>query len=467
MQLNSVNARLKNCFKHVMEHKDISKIVQMMQNSVLQAKTRIQTIITQYMHYHFLWKDSRDDDVAARISATPVITEIEAIMRTYKELGDQIEGEQESHRAGPLEVICREMKLGFQMETKEWKLAYCKHLSNRHKLQAFQMTRFIDECNKELQIPTKDMNDLYAVMSTLIKIRENIFKFESMIRPIEECYLFLQRQNYKVHDEESSRAFGLRDNFTKLLNRASQTQEKIARDQETNRTKLVQQVGKFQQDLKSFMDRYNAKGPMKEGLSVEVATERLYNFQDEFDDLWERYTMCLAGEKLFGLYRHYYPELSVVKKQLSLLQKLYSLFNDVLRTLNSYSELHWKDVDMVKVTEDMNHFATRCMRLPRDMHEWKTYKLLTAKVKALSDWCPLVVLLINKGMKDRHWDKLSKVTGFKFDTGHNTFTLKSIMEVADKLLKYKVEIEEICNQAIKEKEIEEKMRQLELMNEFA
>ena len=53
-----------------------------------------------------------------------------------------------------------------------------------------------------------------------------------------------------------------------------------------------------------------------------------------------------------------------------------------------------------------------------------------------------------------HWEKLTKITGFKFDVGHANFTLKLVMEVADKLLRYKTEIEEICNQAIKEKEIE-------------
>lgn len=465
--MDNVNSKLKNCFKHVMEHKDVSKLVLMMQTVVVQAKPRVQLIMSQYMHYQFLWKETRDEEVMQKTSAHPIITEIEAIMRTYKELDDEIEGIAVSHRAGPLEVLAREMKLGFHVESKEWKQSYCRQLSNKNKANVLQITKFLDECNKELQIPIKDMNDLYAVMSTLIKIRENIYKIESQLDPIEESYNFLSRQNYRVPEEEVSKAFGLRDNFVKLLNKASQTQEKVCATQEKNKVKLIEQVEKFQLDLKSYMERYESKGPMKEGLSVEVATERLYTFQDEFDDLWERYTMCLSGEKLFGLPRNYYPELGVVKKQLELLQKLYALFNDVLRTLNSYSELRWKDVDIQKLTEDMNHFRARCARLPKQLKEWRTCKLLITKINALNDWCPLVELLINKGMKARHWEKLTKITGFKFDVGHDTFTLKLIMEVSDKLLKYKMEIEEICNQAIKEKEIEDKMRQLEIMNEFA
>jgi len=304
------------------------------------------------------------------------------------------------------------------------------------------------------------MNDLYAVMSTLIRIRENIFKHDSMLQPIEENYHFLQRQNYSVPEEEWNRAFGLRKLFSHLLFLSITVQKKICADQHKNKAILNDLVSKFQQDLKAYMERYETKGPMKEGLTVDQATERLYTFQDEFDDLWERYTMCNSGEKLFGLPRNQYPELGRVKSELFLLQKLYSLYNDVLRMLNSYSELRWKDVDMQKVSEDMDHFKTRCMRLPRGLKEWPVYKTLYKKIKELNDWCPLGVLMSNKGMKDSHWDNMTHVTGLKFDVNNCNFTLRAVMEAAPVILKFKTEIEEICNQAIKEKEIEDKIKQL-------
>ncbi|ODM96104.1 Dynein heavy chain 5, axonemal [Orchesella cincta] len=464
MQVDNLNARLKNCFKPVMEHKDVSKLVLMMQTVVQQAKPRVQTIISQYMHYNFLWKDTREDEVEAVVATDPVITEIEAIMRTYKELDEEIDAIPQSHRAGPMDILTKEMKLGFRCEVKEWRLAYCRQLSNKYKVICQQIAKFVEECNKELQIPIKDMNDLYSVMSTLIKIRENMYKNDSMLQPIEECYAFLNSQKYRVPDDESNRADTLRYNFNKMLAKAFQTQDKIVSLQDTNRKKLIEQVAKFQQDLKQYLDRYQTKGPMKDGLSVEVATDRLFTFQDEFDELWERYTMCNSGEKLFGFPRNEYPEIYVVKKQLALLQKLYSLYNEFLRTMNSYHEFRWPEVDTTKVIADMENFQTRCIMLPKALKEWQAFKILNKKVNDLNDWCPLVELMTNKGMKDRHWDKLSKATGFKFDLDNENFTLKVVME--NPLLKYKAEVEEICNSAIKEKEIEEKMRQLEMMNEF-
>lgn len=115
----------------------------------------------------------------------------------------------------------------------------------------------------------------------------------------------------------------------------------------------------------------------------------------------------------------------------------------------------------------MDHFKTRSMRLPRGLKEWPVYKTLYEKIKELNEWCPLGELMSNKGMKDQHWDAMTKVTGLKFDVNNCNFTLKAVMEAASVILKFRTEIEEICNQAIKEKEIEDKIRQLEIMNEYS
>jgi len=59
-------------------------------------------------------------------------------------------------------------------------------------------------------------------------------------------------------------------------------------------------VAKFQTDLKKYAEKYKTSGPMIEGLAPQDASNRLVTFQDEFDELYERYNICNAGEKLFG-----------------------------------------------------------------------------------------------------------------------------------------------------------------------
>lgn len=61
-------------------------------------------------------------------------------------------------------------------------------------------------------------------------------------------------------------------------------------------------------------------------------------------------------------------------------------------------------------------------------------------------------------MKDRHWKRLTALTSYQFDVDSPTFTLRNVMEAP--LLKYKDDVEDICISAIKEKDIEAKLKQV-------
>ena len=54
---------------------------------------------------------------------------------------------------------------------------------------------------------------------------------------------------------------------------------------------------------------------------------------------------------------------------------------------------------------------------------------------------PLLELMANKAMKQRHWKRMEDLTGHAFDVESDNFTLRNIMEAP--LLKYKDEIEVI------------------------
>ena len=99
-----------------------------------------------------------------------------------------------------------------------------------------------------------------------------------------------------------------------------------------------------------------------------AAIVTLHNFislhsQTFFDDLWTKFETYQAGEDLFGMPKTEYQELHKVKKELYMLQKLYSLYNSVNNSINGYYDILWSEVDIDKINNELQDFQSRWVTL--------------------------------------------------------------------------------------------------------
>ena len=81
--------------------------------------------------------------------------------------------------------------------------------------------------------------------------------------------------------------------------------------------------------------------------------------QVQFDDMWQKFTTYSGGEVLFGLPSTDYPSLHNHRKELALLQKLYGLYNAVMLSIDGYYDIHWEDVDIDKINNELTEFQNR------------------------------------------------------------------------------------------------------------
>ena len=81
--------------------------------------------------------------------------------------------------------------------------------------------------------------------------------------------------------------------------------------------------------------------------------------------------------------------------------------------------------------------------MPKGLKEWPAFLDLKQKIDDFNETCPLLELMANKAMKERHWERIATVTGHEFDIESDTFSLRNIMEAP--LLPHKEDIE-VSNQ---------------------
>ena len=224
------------------------------------------------------------------------------------------------------------------------------------------------------------------------------------------------------------------------------------------RQNLLEAVEVFKQDTATFDEDYAYNGPMVDGIKPTEASERLQIFQSRFDGMFRKFVTYSTGEDLFGLPITDYPQLHTVKKELGLLQKLYGLYNSVMDAIDGYYELLWNDVDTEAINTQLIDFQNRCRKLPKALKEWQAYNDLSQRITDFSECCPLLELMNNKAMKQRHWDRIEKTTGCKFDVHSDNFALRHVMEAP--LLENKDDLEDICISSVKENDIEAKLNQV-------
>ena len=54
-----------------------------------------------------------------------------------------------------------------------------------------------------------------------------------------------------------------------------------------------------------------------------------------------------------------YDELQRIRRELGLLQKLYSLYNDVIENVNGYQDILWSEIDVEKINGELLEYQNR------------------------------------------------------------------------------------------------------------
>ncbi|XP_060906983.1 dynein axonemal heavy chain 5 [Labrus mixtus] len=455
---HAIQFQARNYYKSVSDNKEIAKLVSVLSTSISSIKKEVMTALNRFSRYHHIWRKDREDTMQKFIQGSPLLSEFESQILFYRDLELEINSEPEYISVGALALFTADLKISLTVETKNWMVDYGLYCNRKYSSEMEQIFAFVDEAGKKLNRQIKDLDDIRIAMAALKEIREHQISIDFQVGPIEESYAMLHKYELSVAKEEADKVDTLRYTWEKLLSRSTEVQNELVALQPNFRGELISNVETFLEDCQHFYLDYDKDGPMVVGLAPQDASDRLIMFQNRFDNLFRKYITYTGGEELFGLPGTHHPQLLEIRKQLALLQKLYGLYNNVIETVNGYYDILWADIHIEKINNELLDFQTRCRKLPRALKEWQAFLDLKKTIDEFSECCPLLELMTNKAMMTRHWKRITEVTGHNFEVESDTFKLRNIMEAP--LLQFKEEIEDICISAVKERDIEQKLKQV-------
>ena len=447
-----------NIYHIVSENKEVAKNVSSLSSAINSTKQEVTDVLEGLAKYNRLWKESKDEKTEEFLATEPDLYDFEVAVKEYEEIECEINALPATYRVSAIELATETFKLAMTTETRSWKQAYGRGLNTKALKDMNNIFEFCEDLTKRLSRKIADLEDVRMAMNALKELREEQIRMDNMLGPIEQSYAILSKYDVVVPRTETEKLDTLNYEWEKLLSLSKGVQNNLIEIAPTFRDDLETSVQKFTLEVNAFVAEYDSKGPNEEGIAPAEASDRLALFQVRFDDLWRRYVTYTGGEELFGLPQSEYPDLPRIKKELSLLQKLYGLYNDVLKTISGYYEIPWAEVDIEKINSELLDFGNRCRKLPKALKEWQAFHELRKRIDDFNETCPLLESMSNPAMLTRHWARIAEVTGHSFDVQSEGFLLRNIME-AD-LLKAKEEIEDICIAAVKEQDIEAKLKQV-------
>ena len=444
--------------KQVSEHKDILRHMAQLPTIIHTNKYDVEQVIRSLDGHSDLWKREARQVIAEFEQTSPSYFEYEGLIKSYHNREMSLLEIKNQFQVGPLLLLTENLKLALIQECKTWKIAYAKSLNNKAGQQMTDLLQFFELTSIKLSRPVKDLDDVRTAMDALADVRDGEVRVEFVLRPIEEAYMMLNKLDITFTDGNAEKVETLGYKWKKIFNQSQEVNEHIQIVQPQLKTTLIENIQKYSAALKNFVYRYDNHGPMEPGIPPREASDRIIVLQSDFDDLWSKHESYQAGELLFGLEKSSYPDLQRIRKELNLLQKLYQLYNHVLQSLNGYQEIPWLELNLDRINNDLFDYNAKCRKLPKALKEWRAYDDLLKMISEFSDTMPLVEMMGNKSMQPRHWERIEQVTGHKFNIDAETFCLKDIMKAP--LLKYREDIEDICISAVKEKDIEAKLKSI-------
>jgi dynein heavy chain len=316
------------------------------------------------------FKDDKQETIQKFLGGSPTIGDFENEINRYELIEREILEIPSRTQIGLLLISAEPLKLALMSETKEWKQQYGLNLNKKVKTDMEELIEYMETKTIKLSRKIADIDDLRMAVQTLSAIRETEVDVDMKVAPIEEAYLFLAKHNVVVTKEETDSVDSLGYSWKKLKNLVIETQAHLSKIQPVFKAELISSVQKFAQDVKEFTVEYTENGPMTANINPKTASERPIVFQRGFDELERKWETYSGGEELFSLPVTPFPNLVRIKKELKLLQNLYSLYNELLAKKQGYSETLWKDIKLDEINVDMADFQAKIKKLPKAIKDW-------------------------------------------------------------------------------------------------
>ena len=164
-----------------------------------------------------------------------------------------------SYQVGSIIYLTENLKRSLLLEISNWRLAYGKAMNEKAAQDMKELMETIEDLQKRLSRPCKDLDDIRAHMAALNQIKENEIKIDRTITPVEETYSMLNKYEITFDDGNAEKVDTLSYGWKNLNEKAREVQNNLVDVQPLFKSDLLSKVIQFKKDVDVYNHEYTQK----------------------------------------------------------------------------------------------------------------------------------------------------------------------------------------------------------------
>lgn len=347
---NQANTIIRTFFDRITKDIEIVRVALLLTGCIQGIRNTVQDFLNSFASYDWLWHDDKDLAYNNFTKQTPSLDDFERKLRSFGEVDGEIALIYDVEIIGALSLKTSSIKSQLRSECNRWKLKFSDNLHLQAKTKLEQLTEYIRITNGKVIRDVTDLDSLRFIMKLLVDVRDRESSMEMEISPIMDMYRMLESYlpSGFMEKEEIDKKTVLRTNWKKLLKQCEMRTEELSKTQTKYKRQLLKDIKEFKADVSNFREDFLRNGPMVDGVHPNEAVDRLNRFKEEYKIRERKMDSYRGGEELFAMPLTEYPELHTTQKELKLADSLFSLYTEVLTTINEWKQVLW--VDVAKMT---------------------------------------------------------------------------------------------------------------------
>ncbi|KAJ7345507.1 hypothetical protein JRQ81_001457 [Phrynocephalus forsythii] len=412
-----------------------------------------------YDKYHDLISKQADQEIDQFLSEEHTFEEITAQVARYQCIRDEIQyTSRKCIRLGMFELHCDEL---IRALTKRADAICSKIIAKMFKDHQDLNTRLCDEFEKIAEKALSTPSNTHELM-----------EFKAYIEKVETVDMLEMEQ--KLLDAKSYLAFLIEcANFSpvdiRLNNSVFQWYGRMGDIFEEHRKIIKEKTEQFQEGLKMRCERF-----VEELESYAKQVEEFYSYGDiqevnrylkkaqalnaKLDAAADKIDQINAEEEAYGWPASQYPQRKKIQDTLNPYLRLYDMTVEFNTKYRNWMDGIFTKVNPDQVDMDTGNYWRALYKLEKTFHDSPNALFLTTRIKAkveeFKEHIPLIQVICNPGLQDRHWEAMSEIVGYSLKPSEDS-TVSSYIDMH--LEPYLEKFESISETASKEHSLEKAM----------